>query len=62
MLHDAMKTVRETVFPFSLKKNKILFLFKKKKKKLGFSQPCSTTTCNVTVIHDESAVGLVETY
>jgi len=39
MLHDAMKTVRETVFPFSLKKNKILFLFKKKKKNWVFLNP-----------------------
>jgi len=32
ILHDAIKTIKNKVFPFSLKNNKILFLFKKTKK------------------------------
>ena len=28
----------------------------------SYLKPYSTTTCSMTVTHDESAVGLVETY
>jgi len=33
ILHDSIKTIKNKVFPLSLKKNKILFLFKKPKKR-----------------------------
>jgi len=33
ILHDGIKTIQNGVFLFSSKKNKILFLFKKKQKK-----------------------------
>ena len=32
ILHDAIKTIQNGAFPFSLKKSKILLLFKKSKK------------------------------
>jgi len=35
ILHDAIKTIKNKIFPFSLKNNKILFLFKKPKKTGG---------------------------
>jgi len=38
ILHDAIKRIMNKVFPCSLKKNKILFLFKKTKKRLFFQK------------------------
>jgi len=38
ILHDAMKTTKNKVFPFSLKKNKILFLLKKQQKTVFFKK------------------------
>jgi len=39
ILHDAIKTITNKFFPFSLKKEQNLVYLKKKQKKTGFSQP-----------------------
>jgi len=40
ILHDGIKTIQNGVFLFSLKKNKILFLFKKNKKNVKKQEGC----------------------
>jgi len=59
VLHDAIKTIKNRVFPFSLKKEQNLASFKKKQKNRwvgfflkhpGFSQPWSHTTLHNHIV------------
>jgi len=45
ILHDAIKTIKNKVFPFSLEKEQILFLFKKPKKTFFFKTKKKQVGC-----------------